>query len=74
MECVSPLFDPKDGQYIYKEQSHTMVNIVRLSVGYPKATINSKTRNSELEIGPEGSSQTWPNPRVNRYLSGFGLQ
>jgi len=32
-----------------------------------------ETRNAEPEIGPDGSSQTRRNPRVDRYGSGFGL-
>ena len=31
-----------------------------------------ETRNAEPEIGPDGSSQTWRNPRVDGYWSGFG--
>jgi len=30
------------------------------------------TRNAEPVIGTDGSSQTWPNPRVDWYRSGFG--
>jgi len=36
-------------------------------------TMNRKTRNAELDIGTDGSSQTWQNPRVYGYGSGFGL-
>jgi len=31
-----------------------------------------ETRNAKLEIGTDGSSQTWRNPRVDGYGSGFG--
>ena len=30
-----------------------------------------ETRNAELEIGTDGSSQTWRDPRVDGYGSGF---
>jgi len=34
--------------------------------------MNRKTRNGEPQIGPDGSSQTWQNSRVDWYGAGFG--
>jgi len=39
-------------------QWHTKVNILRLAVGYLNATIKRVTRNTELEIGTNGSSKS----------------
>jgi len=72
-EHFSTFFDHKGGQYIQKEQRWTIANILRLTVGYLNVTINRTTRNAKPEIGPDGSSQTQGNPRVNRYGAGFGL-
>ena len=72
-ERLSLVFDYKGGQYIRKGQRSTNVNILRLAIGYLKATINRITWVPEPEIGTDGSSQTWQNPRVDGYGSGFGL-
>jgi len=48
------------------------VNILRLAVRYPNASINRKTQNTELEIGTDRSSETRQNPQVGGYMSGFG--
>jgi len=71
-ERVSLVFDYKGGQYIRKGQWYTNVNTLRLSIGYLNATTNRKTPKLELEIGTDGSSQTWPTPPVDEYRSGFG--
>ena len=71
-EQLSLVFDFKGGQYIRKGQRSTNVNILRLAMGYLKATINRITRILEPEIGTNGSSQTRQNPRVDGYGSGFG--
>jgi len=72
-ERVSLVFSYKGSQFIRKGQWRTKVNILRSAVGYLNATMNRKTRNTELEIGTNGSSQTRHNPQVDRYESGFGL-
>jgi len=61
-EHVSPFFEYKGGQYIQKEQQRTIVNILRLWVGYLNATIHRTTWNAEPEIGPDRSSQTLAKP------------
>ena len=62
----------KGCQYIRQWQCCTIVKILQLTVGYQNATINRKTRNAELEIRPNRSSQTWYNPQVNGYGARFG--
>jgi len=57
-ECVSLAFSYKGSRFIPKEQRSTKVNILRLAVGYVNATINRKTRNTELEIVTNGSIHT----------------
>jgi len=66
-ERLSTYFNHLSGQYIQNEQWRSIVNILRLTVGYLNATINRTTRNEKLEIGPDRSSQTQRNPRVNMY-------
>ena len=61
----------KGCQYIRKWHSSTIVNILQLILEYLNATINRKTQNAEQEIGPDGSSQTRRNPRVDRSGAGF---
>jgi hypothetical protein len=62
-ERVSLLFRYKGGWFIRKDQWCAKVNILRSTVGYLNATIHRKTRNTEPEIGPDRSSQTWQKPR-----------
>jgi len=71
-ERVSLVFSYKGGWFIRKGQWCAKVNILRLTVGYLNATINRKTRNTELDIGTDGSSQTRQHPRVDRYGFRFG--
>jgi len=71
-ERLSTYFDCKGGQYIQKEHCRTIVNILRLKVGYLNATINGPTRNAKPEIGPDGSSQTRRNPQIDGYRAAFG--
>jgi hypothetical protein len=71
-ERFSLVFDYKGGQYIRKGQQSTIVNILRLAMGYLNATINRISWIPELEIGTDGSRQTRENPRVDGYGSGFG--
>ena len=59
-------------QYIRKWQCGTIVDILKLTVGYLNTTIRRKTRNAEPEIGTNRSSQTRQNPQVEVYQSGFG--
>jgi len=68
-ECVSPLYDYQGGQYIQKEQWHTIINILRFTVGHLNVTINRQTHHAAQEIGPDGSSLTQRNPRLDRYRS-----
>jgi len=72
-ERFSLVFDYKCGQYIRKGQRYTNVNILRFTIAYLNATIYRKTWKLEPQIGTDGSSQTWQNPRVHGYRSGFGL-
>ena len=46
--------------------------ILHKKMGYLNATINRETQKREQEIGTDRSSQTWQNPRLDRYGSGFG--
>jgi len=71
-ERVSLVFSYKGSRFIWKGQWCAKVNILRWTVAYLNATINRKTRNTEPEIGTDGSSQSRQNPRVDRYGSGFG--
>jgi len=71
-ERVSHVSNYKGGRFIWKNWQCAKVNILRLTVGYLNATINRKTRNTEPEIGTDGSSQTRQDPRVDGYGSGFG--
>jgi hypothetical protein len=70
-ERVSGVFSYKGGRFIRKGQWCAKVNILRLIVGYWDATINKRTRNTEPEIGTDGSSQTWQKPLDDGYQSGF---
>ena len=69
---VSPVFEYRGSQYNSNSQQYTKVNISQFTVGYLNATINRTTRHAQPEIGPDGSSQTRQNPRVDWYGSGFG--
>jgi hypothetical protein len=69
---VSLDFSYNGGRYIRKEQWCANVNILQLTVGYVNATITKTPRNTELELGTDGSCQTWQNPQVDGYGSGFG--
>ena len=71
-EHLSTFFQHKGSQYIQKKQRRTIDNVLRLKVGYLNANINWTTRNAQPEIGPDGSSHTQRNPRVDRYGTGFG--
>jgi len=73
IEHVSLVFTFKGGQFIWKGQSRAKVNILCSADGYLNATMNGKPRNTEPEIGTDGSSQALQNPRVDGYGSGFGL-
>ena len=53
-------FDHSGGHYIKNKQWHTNVNISRLTVLYLNATMNSETRNPQLEIGTDGSPLAKP--------------
>ena len=55
-----------------KDSDIPNINSLQLPVAYLNATINSETRNVEPDIITDGSSQTWPNQRVDEYWSGFG--
>jgi len=61
-ERLSPFFDHKGGHCIQKEHRGTIVNILRLIIGYLNVTINRTNRNAEPVIGPYGSSQTRVKP------------
>jgi len=62
----------KGSRFTQKGQWCTKDNVLRFAVGYLNATINGKTRNTEQEIGTDGSSQTWQNLCVDWYGSGLG--
>ena len=66
------VFSYQGGRCVQERQWHAKVNILRLALGYPNATINRKTRNTEPEIGTDGSSQIRQNAQVDRYGSTFG--
>jgi len=66
-ERASPFLDFEGGQYIQKEQWHTIVDILWFTVRYLKVTMNTTTWNTEPEIGPDRSSQTRRNPWVHGY-------
>jgi hypothetical protein len=72
-ECASLDFSYKGSQFIRKGQWCAKVIILRLTVVYLNVTINSKTRNTEPEIWPDGSSQWLQISLVDRYGSGFSL-
>jgi len=72
-ERLSTYFDHNGGQYIQKEHWHTIFNILWLTVGYLNGMINRATQNANLEIGPDRSSQTQPNPQVDGSGDLFGL-
>jgi len=72
-EHLSTYFDHKGGQYIQKQHRHTIVDISRFTVGYLNATMYRTTWNAKREIGPNGSSQTRRNPRVDAYRAGYWL-
>jgi len=63
----------KGCQYIRKWQCSTIVNILQFTVGYLNATIKRRIQNADLEIGPDGSSQTRRSPRVDGYGARFKL-
>jgi len=69
---LSPFLDYKDGHYIQNEHQGTIVNILRLIVGYQNATKNRITPNAKPEIDPDRCSQTRQNPWVDGYGAGFG--
>jgi len=71
-ERVSLVFSYNGGRFIWKGQWCAKVSILRLTVGYLNATTYRKTRNTEPEIGTNGSSQTRQNLQVDGYGSGFG--
>jgi len=71
-ERLSPFFDHQCSHYIQKEHRGTIVNILRLVVGCLNATIDRATRNAELVIGPDMSSETQWNPQVDGWGAGFG--
>jgi len=71
-EHVALVFSYNGGRFIWKEQWHATVNILRLAVGYLNATTNRTTQNTEPQIGTEGFSQARQNPPVDGYRSGFG--
>jgi len=71
-EWFSLVFDQKGGQYIRKGQWYTNVKILRWAIGNLNATRNRNTRIPEPEIGTDGCSQTWQDPQVDEYGSGFG--
>jgi len=54
--CLS-IFWSECGQYIQQEQRRTMVNILWLTVGYLKSTMNRETWNAAPEIVLDRSSQ-----------------
>jgi len=70
-ERLSTFFDHIGGQNIHIEHWRTIVNIVRLRVGYPNATINRTTRNLKPETGPDGYIQTRSILRVDGYWARF---
>jgi len=59
-------------QYIRKWQCSDILDILQLAVGFLNATINWKTWNTGLEIGPDGSSQTQRDTPVARFGAVFG--
>jgi len=69
--CISVLFDHHGGQYIQNIQRRTNVNIWHLTVAYLIATLNNETENAQPEIWTDRSSQSRPNPCIDRYGSGF---
>ena len=71
-EHVFVCFDHYGDQYNKKRLQRTKVKILWLTVEYPNATIDRKTWKAELDIGTDRSSQTWQNPWVDWYWSGFG--
>jgi len=71
-ECLTTYFEHKGGQFIEKEYWGTIVGIVQLTVRYLNATINTTTWNAKPQIGPNGSNQTWQNPRVDGYRAVSG--
>ena len=72
-EWLSTYFDHKGSHFIQTEHRPPIVIILRLTVRYLNATINRSTRNVEPEIGPDGSSETRQNLRVDGYGAKFGL-
>jgi hypothetical protein len=72
-ERFSLVFVYKGCQYIRKGQRSTNVNILWFAIAYLNATIDRITRIPEPEIGTDRCSQTWQNPLVDGYGSGFGL-
>jgi len=72
-ERLSTYFEHKSGQYIQNAQWRTIVNIIRLTLGYLNATMNRTTWNAIPEIRPGGLRQTRRNQGVDSYGAGFGL-
>jgi hypothetical protein len=73
--CIYPViigFSYKGSGFIRKGQWSGNINILPLAVEYRNATINRRTRNTEPEIEPDGSSHTCQYPWVNRCQLGFG--
>jgi len=71
-ERFSFVFSYKGGWFIRNWQWRAKVNILRLAAGYLNATMNWKLRNTEPEIGTDGSSQTRHHLQINGYRSGIG--
>jgi len=71
-ERVSLVYSYKGSWFTRKGQWCTRVNILQLALGYLNATINSKSRNTEPEIGTDWYSQTRQNLWVDWSRSGFG--
>jgi hypothetical protein len=65
-------FSYKGGQLIQKGQWCAKANILRLTVVYLNALRNRKTRNTEVEIATNGSTQTWHDLPVDGYGPMFG--
>jgi len=55
-----------------KKQQRTILNILRLTVGYLNGTIDRPVRSVNPEIGPDGSSQTRRKAWVYGYGARFG--
>jgi len=71
-EHFSTYFNHKGSRFMQKEHRRTIVNILWLTVRYLNTTINRTYRNAKPDIGPDRSSQTRQNPRVDGYGAGSG--